>query len=142
MNYYIYMNTKKLNPNDASAIAEYAKRLNAYCNIQLICKPAASLDTLYSKLSISNHIGCYQILSGMHTLSSEAFASMLEQKGIYGISGIYFFIGYPELSSASTAAIQPVYLSSMELSVSLSGVVLYEQLYRSYRILNHQPYHK
>lgn len=142
MNYYIYINTRKLNPNDCAAIAEYAKRLTAYCNIRLICKPAEVLDSLYAKISASGHACYYQVLSGTHTMRSEEFAATLEQHGIHGISSLYFFIGYPEISNSSATNIQPLYLSSMEISTGLTGVVLYEQIYRSYRILNHQPYHK
>lgn len=137
MNYSIYLNTKKLNPNDAAAIAEYSKRLSAYCNIRLICKPMKALEPFLMKQAFSDHTCCYQVLAGTDTLASEAFAANLEQLGIHGTSAVTFFIGYPVCASMS-----PVYLSSMELSTGLSGVVLYEQIYRSYRILNHQPYHK
>ena len=137
MNYSIYLNTKKLNPNDAAAIAEYSKRLSAYCTIRLVCKPIKALEPFLIKQNFSDHTCCYQVLPGTDTYTSEDFAGNLDQLGIHGTSSVYFFIGYPVCISMS-----PIHLSSMELSTGLSGVVLYEQLYRSYRILNPQPYHK
>ena len=54
-----------------------------------------------------------------------------------------YFIGYSSDDiSDLTVSCKTLSLSSMDLSIGLTGVVLFEQLYRSHRILNHQPYHK
>lgn len=136
MNYKIYLNLKKMNRHDADAIAEYTKRLSVYCSTQLFCKPSVDVQRICGHPS--EHTRYFLITPGYDTPSSEAFASMLDNLGIHGCSCICFFLGYPQ----PEVDIPTLSLSSMPLSTGLSGVVLCEQLYRSYRILNHQPYHK
>lgn len=143
MNYSIYLNTKKLNTNDAAAMKEYQKRLSAYCRIESICRPAASLSVLLPHIKNSAHTAFILIQPGKATPSSEELAESINQIGIHGISTVCFFIGYdtPDLKY-DTESLSILSLSYSELSIGLTGVVLQEQLYRSYRILNHQPYHK
>lgn len=139
MNYYIYLNSKKLNRCDTDAIAEYSKRLNAYCSMHLICKASISLSRITEQAT--EHTRFFFITPGTDTPSSEDFAVTLEELSIHGCSTIYFFVGYSQ-PEPPIPTLSYLSLSSMELSVGLTGVVLYEQLYRSYRIRNHQPYHK
>lgn len=148
MNYSLYLNIKKLNPNDEAALKEYQKRLSAYCKINHYCKPAASVSAVLSSIKASAHTVLILIQAGSNTSTSEELAEQLQQAGNHGISNICFFIGYdPVLSesdihSSMTGSLPVLSLSSMDISIGLTGVVLQEQLYRSYRILNHQPYHK
>lgn len=145
MNHIIYFNCKKLSANASDAIAEYAKRLSAYCKTNWYCKPAKDVSALSAVPAPSAHTLWISVLPGESTLTSEELARHLEQIGIQGISTLCFFIGYPAKNQTCNAAIQtPVTLSlsSMDISPELTGVILYEQLYRSYRILHHQPYHK
>lgn len=141
MNFILYFNCKKLNPNDTDAIGEYAKRLSAYCKTNWYCKPTLHPEHLCPDRMNAAHTRMFQIQTGTASLSSEELAAHINQIGIRGASTVYFFIGYCWQNSG----IQPppvLMLSSMEISQGLTGVMLYEQLYRSYRILNHQPYHK
>lgn len=143
MNYSIYLNTRKLNPNDAAAMKEYQKRLSAYCRIEYFCKPAQALSVLLSTGKDSAHQINILIRPGRQTSSSEELAVHINEMSIHGISAVRFFIGYDASEKNSDTIPLPVLsLSSMDISTGLTGVVLYEQLYRSYRILNHQPYHK
>lgn len=145
MNYTIYFNAKKLNSNDADAIAEYAKRLSAYCKINWYCKPAKSIKALPPFRKPSKHTLYVPVRTGETTPSSEELAEQINQINIQGISAVCFFIGYEdstEQNDTNSITIPVLSLSSMTLSPGLTGVVLYEQLYRSYRILNGQPYHK
>lgn len=142
MNITIYINANRINQNDNAAIAEYTKRLSSYCKpvIQLKAIADAKFTDFYRSLKITEHTKVYQILAETTSLSSEAFAEIIQQHGIQGISHFLFFIGYTiPLEETDIASLS---LSSMKMSNGLSGVVLCEQLYRSYRILNHQPYHK
>jgi 23S rRNA (pseudouridine1915-N3)-methyltransferase len=41
-----------------------------------------------------------------------------------------------------SSADDAISLTSMELSPSLNTVCLYEQIYRAYRIMHGEPYHK
>jgi 23S rRNA (pseudouridine1915-N3)-methyltransferase len=70
-------------------------------------------------------------------LTSEDFAEQINTWGISGISEIVFIIGASDFESNSTLA-----LTSMEMDSGLSATVVFEQIYRAYRILNNQPYHK
>lgn len=142
MNITIYINAKKLNPNDAAAIAEYTKRLSAYCKPSVHRKaiPEAGFSEFYHKLKASEHTRAYHLLPGTASLSSEAFAETIHMQSIQGTSHFLFFIGYTV--PKEEASVLPLSLSSMTMSYGLCGVVLCEQLYRCFRIMNHQPYHK
>lgn len=136
MNYTIYINAKKTEAAEKQAISEYTKRLSSYCKTKLIYKPSDTLP-IRTEPSKNIHTRYLQILPGMETPTSEGFADILNQYGVTGTSSIVFFIGYP------VDTLVPVLsLSSMEISLGLTATLLCEQLYRSYRILNHQPYHK
>lgn len=142
MNITIFINVKRINPNDAAAIAEYTKRLQAYCKplVKLQVISGLEFPEFYQRLKKSNHTKAYQLVSGSSSCSSEAFAENIRVQSIQGISQFLFFIGYT--IPKEEISIEPLILSSMSMSEGLSGVVLCEQLYRSCRILNHQPYHK
>lgn len=75
---------------------------------------------------------------------SEAFAGKLEQLAVQGISHIQFIIGgslglHEDVCARSDAAIS---FSRMTFPHQLMRVILLEQIYRGYRIINGEPYHK
>lgn len=77
-------------------------------------------------------------------LDSVEFSQKLEQLGIQGKSHIIFVIGGSiglgnEILKRSDFAIS---FSKMTFPHQLMRVILLEQIYRSYRIMNHEPYHK
>ncbi len=74
--------------------------------------------------------------------SSEDFATLIDQKAILG--GICFIIGsshglHPEVVNACQMKIS---LSKMTLPHNLARLFLTEQIYRAFKILNHENYHK
>ena len=168
MNITIYINEKKLNPNDEAAISEYTKRLNAYCKPVILKQKCSQeqFEAFLHNLKLPKHSIIYQIHTDSDSLSSEQFAALIQENSLQSSSNIYFFIGYSTYtlkkehlsdntftqtqagSNSSESGLQndipinPLSLSSMSMSNGLTCVVLCEQLYRSYRILNHQPYHK
>lgn len=145
MNYIVYLNTKKLNKNDEQAILEYTKRLGAYCKTSYHLQPASKLSDLLAKIKNSEHSCLVSVVPGKDTPSSEVLASNINQIGLQGISTIYIFIGYENVTTTQELDLPSIHslsLSSMDLSIGLTGVVLFEQIYRGYRILNNQPYHK
>lgn len=129
MNYIIHINTLKMNTNYKAAIAEYAKRLGAYCKIEyhLECNIPRVPSSAYK----------IQITTTPNTITSEAFSNIIHDLAVHGNSNLHFFVGYSEQISNDTLS-----LSSMNMGNCLATTVLYEQIYRCYRILNHQPYHK
>ena len=74
----------------------------------------------------------------------EQFADKIETLGVQGTSHIIFIIGgsiglSQEVLSKSNYALS---FSKMTFPHQLMRVVLLEQVYRSYRIINGEPYHK
>ena len=76
--------------------------------------------------------------------SSEGFADWIEQSGIRGISSIYFVIGgsLGLHSSVLKRSNQSLSFSDMTFPHQLMRVILSEQIYRAFRIINKEPYHK
>ena len=77
-------------------------------------------------------------------LDSEELAERIEKLGVSGISQIVFVIGGSLGLSAQVMkrADYALSFSRMTFPHQLMRVVLLEQIYRGYRIMNHQPYHK
>ena len=77
-------------------------------------------------------------------LSSEELADKIEKLGIQGHSSIAFVIGGSiglgrEVLKRSDYSLS---FSKMTFPHQLMRVILLEQVYRSYRIMNGEPYHK
>ena len=77
-------------------------------------------------------------------LSSEELASRLQKLGVDGISHIVFVIGgslglSDEVMRRADFALS---FSKMTFPHQMMRVVLLEQVYRSYRIMAGEPYHK
>lgn len=141
------------------AIAEYSKRLNKYCKLDILEvadeKTPDHASAIVEK-QIRNKEGerilkllkddAYVITLeiGGKMLDSVEFSQKLEQLGIQGKSHIIFVIGGSiglgnEILKRSDFAIS---FSKMTFPHQLMRVILLEQIYRSYRIMNHEPYHK
>lgn len=141
------------------AIAEYSKRLGKYCKLEIIevadekTPDAASAiveDGIRTKEGerIMKYIrdDAYVItleIAGKQ-LTSEQLADKVNQLGIQGKSHITFVIGGSiglgsQVLSRSDYALS---FSKMTFPHQLMRVILLEQIYRSYRIINGEPYHK
>lgn len=70
--------------------------------------------------------------------------SKIEKLGVSGISSIAFVIGGSLGLSESVLkrADYKLSFSRMTFPHQLMQMILLEQIYRSYRIMNHEPYHK
>ncbi len=143
MEILIHIEKKKLDTEYAKAVAEYVKRLSAFCRVR--CLYYKDL----SKLTISDSSACFRVIPGIDTISSEAFASKIEQLGLSGYSRIEFVVARQnrisdtnETVSSDIDRLPSFSLSGFTMSTDLTTVVLTEQLYRAYTILNHITYHK
>ena len=77
-------------------------------------------------------------------LDSEELAGQMERWNVGGISHVVFLIG-GSLGLAPTVLKRADYklsFSKMTFPHQLMRVILLEQIYRSFRIRNHEPYHK
>ena len=145
------------------AISEYVKRLGRYTQINIIevedekTPDNASdkqVDLILSKeaerlnrfIIQSNNSSTYIITLEINgkLLSSEGLASKIQELNINGISHIIFIIGgsLGLHSSVTSKADFHISFSKMTFPHQLMRVILLEQIYRSYRIINNEPYHK
>ena len=143
----------------SDAIAEYSKRLSRYCNLEIVEVPDEKTPDGASE-ALENQIkekegekilskipdGAYVIalaIEGKH-LNSEELAEKMEKWNVSGISHLVFIIG-GSLGLASKVLNRADYklsFSKMTFPHQLMRVILLEQIYRSFRIRNHEPYHK
>ena len=141
------------------AIAEYAKRLSRYCKLEIVevadektIENASQIletqirDKEAERLMKYIREDAYVItleIKGKQ-LTSEELSEKINQLGIQGKSHIIFVIGGSiglgdEILKRSDYALS---FSKMTFPHQLMRVILLEQIYRSYRIINGEPYHK
>ena len=141
------------------ALQEYTKRLGAYAKVDIIEVPdekapenlsAAQMEQIKEKegerilAKIKEQEYVWALAIEGKNLSSEAFASQIEQLAIQGKSQLVFVIGGS--LGLSHAVMQrsnaQISFGKMTFPHQLMRVMLAEQIYRCYRIIHHQPYHK
>ena len=141
------------------AIKEYSKRLGRYCKLDIVQvqdekTPDGASEAVERQIKdkegqrILSNIkdGAYVIALAIEgrMLSSEELASRLQKLGVDGISHIVFVIGgslglSEEVMRRADFALS---FSKMTFPHQMMRVVLLEQVYRSYRIMAGEPYHK
>lgn len=141
------------------AIAEYSKRLSRYCKLEIVevadeKTPDNASDTVEDAIRDKEgerilkyikedaYVITLEIAGKM--LTSEEMAEKIDKLGVQGTSHIIFIIGGSiglgrEILKRSDYALS---FSKMTFPHQLMRVILLEQIYRSYRIINHEPYHK
>ncbi|WP_343249193.1 23S rRNA (pseudouridine(1915)-N(3))-methyltransferase RlmH [Diplocloster hominis] len=141
------------------AIKEYSKRLSRYCKLEIMevadektpdGASRAMEDQIREKegerILKSVREGSYVIALAIEgkMLSSEELAGQMEQYGIDGISQLTFIIGGSLGLSGKVLkrADKLLSFSRMTFPHQLMRVILLEQVYRSYRIIYGEPYHK
>ena len=141
------------------AISEYSKRLSRYCKLNIIEVPdektpdkagealeeqikAKEGERILSKLSDD----AYTIVLAIDgkNLDSVELAEKIENLGINGVSHIQLIIGgsLGLHSCVMQKADFKLSFSRMTFPHQLMRVILLEQIYRSYRIISKEPYHK
>ncbi len=134
------------------AIDEYKKRLSRFCEVNIIEVDEASRETNLEKKSELEGNFLLSKCSGVivaldmrgKMLSSPEIAKFIEQKKNSGSSEISFVIGGS--NGLSDAVIKKANLvlsfGSITFPHQLFRVVLFEQIYRAFSILENLPYHK
>ncbi len=141
MNFSIYIKTDSIEPQIKKSIEEFAKRLSRYCKISYTL---VKDENIAQKL-LKKNTHCIVLDINGETITSESFANKLNTYGVRGISDLSFFVGCrPDdvCTQPSTKFIETLTLSHMDFSPSILTMILYEQIYRSFRILRGEPYHK
>lgn len=139
----------------ADAAAEYLKRLGAYGSVNIVEIADVSADRLgvegaltkegAAVLRVIPERGPVILLDREgHGVSSEDLASMLEDYGTYESSAVTFIIGGSHGVSQEVAARADKRISFGKITLphNLARVVLLEQIYRAFRIMRGEPYHK
>lgn len=143
----------------ADAIKEYEKRLSRYCRLEIVqvadektpekaseAKARQIREREGERILAQLKEGAYVIALAIEgkMASSEELAKKLEKLGITGKSQVVFVIGGSlGLSEAVLKrADEQLSFSRMTFPHQLMRVILLEQIYRSYRIIAGEPYHK
>lgn len=140
-------------------IEEYKKRLSKYCKLEIIevldektPEKASEAEELQIKQKEAERLkkyikeGAYLIALAIQgkQLDSIQFAEKIQKIGIDGKSHIIFIIG-GSLGLEDSILKQSDFLlsfSKMTFPHQMMRMILLEQVYRCYRIINGQPYHK
>ena len=141
------------------AIAEYTKRLGKYCKLDILevadektpdQAGAVAEEQIRDKEGerilkyIKDDMYVITLEIDGKMLSSEKLAEKIEALGIQGKSSIAFVIG-GSIGLGQAVMRRSDYalsFSKMTFPHQLMRVILLEQIYRSYRIINGEPYHK
>lgn len=141
------------------AIAEYAKRLSRYCKLEIIevadeKTPDKASETEEEQIkqkeadrilkNIREDSYCIALAIEGKKMDSVSLARNIERLGLNGKSNIVFVIGgsLGLHQSVLKRADDKLSFSDMTFPHQLMRVILLEQIYRSYRIINKEPYHK
>lgn len=141
------------------AIDEYKKRLSRYCKLDIIEVPdeptpdgaseaveeqikEKEAERILKHVKEKDYVITLEILG--RQLDSVELSKHIEQLGIMGKSELVFIIGgsLGLHTNVSKRADYKLSFSKMTFPHQLMRVILLEQIYRSFRVMNHEPYHK
>ena len=141
------------------AIAEYVKRLGRYCTLKITevddeKTPESRSDALTRSILAKEGERLLRKLRDTamvivlavdgKMLDSEELADCIKKQGVSGVSNIQFVIGgslglSDEIRKRAGLTLS---FSRMTFPHQLMRLILLEQIYRIFRIINHEPYHK
>lgn len=127
------------------AVAEYSKRLGAYVKLRIV--EIADKGIEYESGEIVRVAGdAHLVLLAIEgeQRSSEGIARRLEQLMTHGMSDIALCIGGSDGvgQMVRDRADETLSLGKITLPHNLARVVVLEQLYRAFKIMRGEPYHK
>ncbi len=141
------------------AVAEYSRRLGRYCRLE-ICEVADEKTPEGAGPALTRRILQKEGERLMRQIRSDAtvivldlrgeavdsveFSHRIEEYGLHGVSRLQFVIGgslglAPEVVARADWRLS---FSKMTFPHPLMRVILLEQIYRAYRIMRNEPYHK
>lgn len=143
----------------SDAVSEYSKRLSRYCKLDIIelpdeKTPDNASDALNesikekegAKILDAIPMSSYVVALAIEgkTLDSVELSEKLDKLSAYGESHITFIIGgsLGLHKSVLDRADFKLSFSKMTFPHQLMRVILLEQVYRGFRIMNNEPYHK
>lgn len=141
------------------ASAEYQKRLGRYCHLDIVEVADEAAPERISELQKNGILEkeaeriLKQVKDGSYVITLEisgkkqdsmSFADKINQLGLTGKSQLVFIIGgsFGFHKSVSERADYKLSFSDMTFPHQLMRVILLEQIYRAFRIIHKEPYHK
>ena len=143
------------------AIEEYGKRLSRYCKLEIIEvsdektpeHASAAIEQqikekeaerVLAKLDKCDNAYVFALAIDGKMPDSVGLAQKIENLGTGGTSHIVFMIGgsLGMTDELLNHANERISFSKMTFPHQLMRIILLEQIYRSYRIINREPYHK
>jgi 23S rRNA (pseudouridine1915-N3)-methyltransferase len=141
------------------AVDEYTKRLSSYCKVNVVevaDEPTPDnasaaqeeqikkkeADKLLAKIGDRDYVIAL-VIEGK-SITSEEFAAQIDKVGVQGFSTVTFVIG-GSLGLHETVRKRANYLlsfSKFTFPHQMVRVILLEQVYRAWRIMRGEPYHK
>ena len=113
------------------AIKEYEKRLKAFTKMEYIVAKNPLKE-------IPQRAYIIEINPKGESITSEELASHMNDLMVHGQSHIVFLLNTSlDISSDFTLAI-----SKMNMDSDILSIIIYEQIFRAFSILNGRPYHK
>lgn len=141
------------------AIKEYSKRLSKYCSLEIVevadektpDGASAALEEqirekegerLLAKIKENSYVITLEIEGKM--LDSIGLSKMLQERMVQGESHLTFIIGGSLGLSKSVLKRSDMALSFSKMTFphQMMRIILLEQIYRSFRIMKGEPYHK
>ena len=138
------------------AIDEFKKRLGAFCSLSLVEIPAQEIkdenlnekyketegQKILAAIKPDSYVITLEILG--KSLNSEEFAQKIKTLSQEGHNEVVFVIGGANgLSKAvSERANFKLSFSKMTFTHQLIRIFLYEQIYRAFKIINNEAYHR
>ena len=130
------------------AIAEYSKRLSRYCKLEIIevSDEKTSEQATHTEIDIVKNNDAYVFCLAIDgkQLDSVELSQKMDKLMTGGKSHLVFVIGGSLGLSDDVlkCADYKLSFSKMTFPHQLMRVILLEQIYRSFRISNNEPYHK
>lgn len=141
------------------AIDEFSKRLGKYCKLQIIevadeKTPDGASEAIEEQIkakeaerilkNVKEDAYVFTLEIAGKKYDSVGFSEKIDKLGVQGKSHIQFIIGgslglHTSVSNRSDAKIS---FSDMTFPHQLMRVILLEQIYRGFRIVSGEPYHK
>jgi len=142
-----------------AAAAEYERRLSPYSKVEVVETGAHPQLDMVNDLLIEQYLEKEaEVITGRlrrdshmialdergRHLTSEEFASYLKQLMVSGVSDVTFIIGGAHGLSKSLKARSAMLLSLSKMTFphQMVPMVLLEQLYRAFKIIRNEPYHR
>ena len=138
MHFYIHLHCPGKMPSCyRDAIGEYEKRLGLYTKISL---KVIRKEKEWNKTLEEAEEGFY--LTTGFSSGSEEFSAEIGKWESTGRKEIHFYVDPSCQTEVPSDQLSAFSISRFQINGPMTALILYEQVYRAYRIMHNHPYHK